>query len=289
VADCPIEWLSFSRRLHRYDVKLAGNSSKRWSGASSWGKQIEDQSALGNWKARTIAVGAARAPHLITDYQLANSRDEQDEIIEALLKVGGGSDASDLGSRMHRVTEQHDMGVLGASLDPLVATTVQRWERALDLAGISVVGDHVERIVINTRLGCCATFDRLAWWNDRLVVVDLKTGSMKYPHSMAVQLAIIANAEWITVGEPEIRGDKAIWTSFEPTPNIDKDDGLIVHLPAATPDKVAVWVLDLEDGWDAAVLAHQARLWTRSQPAQLLVEGTVSVVDNDPDDLLAGL
>ena len=229
---CPIEWLRFNRRQHAYFVKLYEESkAMRWSGASNWGKQIESTNNLERWKVVSVLTGAANEPQLLRKFAHANERDEQDDVIEQLLTAAKANEGRDFGSDAHRVTERADKG-LDVLEDEWSVNILAKWRGALEAADIRIEPSLVERIVVVPSMRVCGTFDRLAWYKDELHVIDLKTGSsaLRYPHSMTVQLALLARAEWITDGEGERKGDSVTWTTFARPPQVNKERGLIVWL-----------------------------------------------------------
>jgi len=281
--------LTFSRRAHAYHV-----DGRRWSGASSWGKRIEDNTALAAWRAREAARGVALDDQLRQAVLLADGRDELDDLVERALAVAGANALRDRGTEMHRITELADLGRLPTMTDDMAAVAA-RWRKALEVAGIELLDGHVERIVLVPELQVCATFDRLARWQGRTVVLDLKTGSgrVKYPHSMAVQLALLARSSWITVGPGERADDRTTWTEFAPVADlgIDQAVGLIVALPSDSDD-IEVHSLDLDAGWEAAMLAHRAKQWTASKPSTLVATATLAPAAPAipvPDDPFEGI
>ena len=232
MSDCPIEWLRFNRRQHSYFVKLHEESkSMRWYGASSYGKIIESTQNLERWKQVSVLKGAIADGGLLRRFANANDRDEQDEILEQLMAAGKANEGRDFGSDAHRVTERYDKG-LEVSQDEWSVGIVERWKAALDSCGIRVDPGLVERVVLLPELRVCATFDRVGFYRGEAHILDLKTGSsaIRYPHAACVQLALIANAEWITVGEGDKKGDSTTWTEFEPMIPVNKKHGIIVHL-----------------------------------------------------------
>lgn len=265
--------LTFARRAHAYHV-----DGRRWSGASGWGKRIEDNTALAARRAREAARGVALDDQLRQAVLLADGRDELDDLVERALTVAGANALRDRGTEMHRITELADLGRLPTMTDDMAAVAA-RWRKALEVAGIELLDGHVERIVLVPELQVCGTFDRLARWQGRTVVLDLKTGSgrVKYPHSMAVQLALLARSSWITVGAGERSDDRTTWTEFAPVADlgIDQEIGLIVALPSDSDD-IEVHSLDLDAGWDAAMLAHRAKQWTSSKPSTLIATATLA-------------
>jgi hypothetical protein len=283
--------LTFTRRAHTYSV-----DGRRWSGASNWGKRIEDNTALSAWRAREAVRGVALDDRLRQAVLLADGRDELDDIVEQALQAAGANSNRDRGTEIHRITELADLGKLAGVTDD-IAATAQRWRDTLNRAGIELLPGHVEQIVLIPEMQVCGTFDRLARWQGETVVLDLKTGTSgaKYAHSMAVQLALLAHADWITDGDGVRNDDRTTWTTFQAFRElgVSTDVGLIVAMPSDGSD-ISVHTLDLDAGWDAARLAHRAKQWTASTPAAVVVTIPATPppspipIPDDPFDGLSG-
>jgi hypothetical protein len=259
--------LIYDDRPHTYYV-----DGKRWSGASNYGKVIEDQSTLLEWKPRQAIKGVA-LDEVVRDAVLLNlnDKDKLDELVEAALTAAGANDSREYGKKVHRITEQHDKDLLPVRT-PGMLDVIKRWEDVLANHEITVHPDLVERIVINPEFKCCGTGDRWVTWQQRsgrLIVLDIKTGSMKYRHSMCVQLALLASAPWITANG-YTRNEKTTFTEFDPMPEVDQEIGLIVSMPSDGSDP-AVYELPLADGLRAARLAKEAKEWTSKEVGRVLV------------------
>lgn len=262
--------LKYNDDAHAYWV-----DGKRWSTASSYGKRIEDGTRLELWGKRMVLKGAAQDPSCLHDV-IAHQDDDKalNDIAARCMSIAGANDASRKGSTRHRIFELSDLGKLHVST-PEVDRYVELWEGALSAAGVEILPEYVERVVVCPELGVCGMFDRVARYNGRLVVVDLKTGKGKvaFAHAMAVQLAIYAHAAWLAAGEGVRTGDVTTWAEFEPMPQVDQEVGLIIAMPVDS-DEAEVHEIDLERGWRAALLAQQARQWTATKNITRLVATT---------------
>lgn len=248
--------LVYNDNLHAYHV-----DGKRWSGASNYGGQIENQSALISWGKREALKGVALDEKLRQQVLLnLDDKAKLDRLAEQALTVAGANSTRDRGSEIHRITEQHDKGALLLLTDDM-RDIVARWQDVLAAHDITIDPDYVERIVVAPEFKVCGTFDRLAIHRGRRVVLDLKTGKpSRYRHSMCVQLALLANAEWIT-HSGYTHGEKTTFTQFDPMPEVDREVGLIVSMPSGGSPP-AVYELPLDEGLRAARLAKEAREWT---------------------------
>jgi hypothetical protein len=256
--------LIYDDAAHAYYV-----DGKRWSGASNYGGQIENQSSLINWGKRQAARGVALDDQLRQEILLNLDDDAKlDRLAEKALTAAGANRSRDRGSEIHRITEQHDKGRLPV-LTPDMQAIIATWEQVLEQHGIEVLTDHVERIVVHPEFKVCGTFDRIARYNGRLVVLDLKTGRpTRYRHTMCVQLALLASAPWIT-RDGIVHGEKVTFTEFDPMPEVDQEIGLIVSMPSDGSEP-CVYELPLADGLRAARLAKEAKEWTSQTVGRVL-------------------
>ena len=80
------------------------------------------------------------------------------------------------------------------------------------------------------------------------MVLDLKTGekAVAYPHAIAIQLAIYANAPLMAGPLPPSGGETF---DFAPMPaEVNKETGLVIHMP--TESQVEVKRVDIAKGWE---------------------------------------
>jgi hypothetical protein len=256
--------LIYDDKLHAYWL-----DGKRVPGMSNYGGQIENQTPLIEWKAREAAKGVALDDTLRQSVLLnLDDKAKLSNIVEQALTVSKANRSRDRGSEIHRITEQHDKGRLPV-LTPDMQAIIATWEQVLEQHGIEVLTDHVERIVVHPEFKVCGTFDRIARYQGRLVVLDLKTGRpTKYRHTMCVQLALLASAPWIT-RDGIVHGEKVTFTEFDPMPEVDQEIGLIVSMPSDGSEP-CVYELPLADGLRAARLAKEAKEWTSQTVGRVL-------------------
>jgi hypothetical protein len=99
------------------------------------------------------------------------------------------------------------------------------------------------------------TLDRIVEVDGKLYIADLKTGTdLSYSwREIAIQLAAYANAEHIYNYQTAVR------TSL---PTVDKDRGIVFHLPAGEGRCELHWV-DLNAGLEGLELAFYVRAWRK--------------------------
>lgn len=236
-----------------------GGKAKAYTRATTVAEVLDDRYNLELWKMRQVAVGLTRRNDLL----LKVAADENDKKTvnaacqEALDAAAAGA-AANTGTALHRILERVDCGELTlAEVPELFADVVERYRSALDAAGVEVVADACERIHVLDGLA-----EPLAGMADRHVIVggqryiaDIKTGSgIDYgAGGFAVQLAIYAHATSLY--------DYVTETHAEPPP-LDRERGLIIHVPAAGGDVTLHW-LDIAAGREALDHALWARSWRK--------------------------
>lgn len=241
--------LSYNDRQHAYWL-----DGKRCKGVTTVAKIPDDNYGLEKWRARQVVIGMATSPPLVNRAAAHfDERDKIDDIAEEAMVAAKAHEASGRGTAAHRITERVDLGLDWIDTPEARAIRAQ-WTAALDHAGLDIIPELVERIVVYPDQLVAGRFDRIARRRSdgRLVVVDVKTGenAVKYPHSTCVQLGLYANAP-LMAGPLERTGDKESTDVFEPLPDgIDRTVGIIVYLPPEGP--ADIYELDLAAGWDTA-------------------------------------
>src|SRR5687768_15942069 len=112
----------------------------------------------------------------------------------------------------------------------------------------------VEQSLLNTRLGAKGKTDRVYVTDSgRYLVGDIKTGSIRHPHTMAVQCEVYAGSDFV------IHPDGTI----EPIPwKLDQDAALIIHVDPDTGAS-AVYEVPLRVARWGSALAEQVRAFQR--------------------------
>lgn len=235
--------LKYNDEQHAYWL-----DGKRCRGVTSVAKIPDDTFYLDRWQRRMVAIGLASEPPLIQQVAAhVADKDKLDAICEKALQAARAHQAADAGTTAHRFTEVLDTGE--KFLDTELAQQIQAtWSKVLADGGFEVVEGMVERIAVHPDLLVAGTFDRILRRkaDGRLFIADLKTGAkaISFPHSIAVQLALYANAP-LLAGPLSAKGET---TEFEPFPDVDKATGIVIHMPE--PDQAEIFTFDIAAGWD---------------------------------------
>lgn len=266
--------LSYNDRQHAYWLDGA-----RCKGVTSVAGIPDDTYNLQQWAKRTVALGMAVDTSL-SERALAHHDDKRElgYVAEDAMRAAKAHEAADRGTAVHRVLERHDLG------ENIIDTPQSRalraaYDKALDAAGLVVVPEYVERIVVYPEHKIAGRFDRLMRRrrDGKLVIADVKTGSgaVKYPHKTAVQLALYANAPLMAGDIPRDGGDTE---DFEKLPDkIDMRWGYIIFAPSS--DAIEVVKIDIARGWSKGWKAAQLALDWRKQGDLVVPVGTTSVAD----------
>jgi hypothetical protein len=284
--------LKFDPKYHKY-----WKDGRQQKGASSVAKIPDDMYKINQWRLRMVTIGMALSPALVERAAAHyDDRDQLETIAEEAIKLAKGHEASARGIAAHRITERIDLGqdIIDS---PLAQAIRGAWSRALDDAGLEVIPQFIERIVLYPDLNIAGMFDRICRRRSdgALVVVDAKTGEnvLAYPHANTIQVAIYAYAPLLAGPIPKSGGSTE---QFEPMPDVDKEIGYIVHMPSEA--EAQVLEVDIAAGWQAfndiclpaldwrnrkGMIRQMisAAVWN-PQPRLVAVDGTVEPKDPPP-------
>jgi hypothetical protein len=210
---------------------------------------LEDTYALQLWKQRQVAIGMGQRPDLVLATAATDPADKNrlDEIVEKATEAALASASATTGTSLHALTERLDRGQkLGRVPEPYGAD-VKAYEKAT--ADIEWTDIETFRVLDGWRVA--GTADRVGRINGILVVADIKTGSVEYPHKMAMQIACYARSLPYDIAT-DIRGAAQ--------PGLNLHYGIIIHLPAGE-GRCQLHSVDLAKGWDACLLAKKVWDW----------------------------
>jgi hypothetical protein len=123
----------------------------------------------------------------------------------------------------------------------------------------------VESIVLYAKSMVAGRLDAVLERSDgTLPIFDLKSGfnAVKYPQSVAIQLALYANAPYVAASV-DTRGDRSVVTKWTQLPaNLDRTRGYVL-LVQPGDDVGTLHEINIEHGWAAAQLALRIIQWRR--------------------------
>jgi hypothetical protein len=232
-----------------------GKKEQPWTRATTFAKSVADTFGLTQWEVRmvTAGIGMRRDLYALAAATPVDDKDKLNRIAKDAKEAAAASSGANLGTALHSFTEAHDRG------EPV--NPPEPWNRDLDAyrdaladAQITAVPEWIERIVIVPDLQVAGTLDRVVRLVDgRLVIGDVKTGKdLSYSWGdIAIQLALYANAPLMWNKTTE---------QYEPMPQVDRNIGIVMHLPAGKAT-CTIHQVDIAAGWEAAQLCRQVRAW----------------------------
>lgn len=248
---------------------------KRCKGVTTCAKIGTDTYSLEQWKLRQVVAGLRAKPELLK-VEPANLDDPGPRIpltdanlVELALESAGTHLAAEAGTAAHTVTERSDRGE--EITDKAERRKAEHWKGALKAAGLQIVPDLMERVIVHPGPRICGRFDRLARRisDGKLVIVDLKNGNsaLNYPHSVATQMAMYVNAPLMGGYWDGASGETE---EFEPLPgDLDKNTGYMIHLP--DDGEVAVYGVNVLLGWKVCQqVIFPALRWQSTKNEKLL-------------------
>ena len=212
---------------------------------------LDDMNGLMNWKARQVAYGMGQRKDLVVAAAAANPDDKKKlgEIAEKATEHAMSSAGATIGTALHSLTERIDRGQPLGPVPGEFEPDLDAYRRATE--GIEWVG--IEAFRVHDEWKVAGTADRLARfpWSERIRICDIKTGSIDFPHKMAMQLAMYARS---------VPYDIATDTRGVDPGDIDLNTGVIIHLPAGQ-GTCTLYEIDIAKGWGACLIAKQVWDW----------------------------
>lgn len=242
-------------RWGRYLVTTPDGKQRGYTRVTTIAKAPDDEAALKQWANRMVVTGLINRSDLLA--QASTKLDDKNalnKICEEAITAGGGSSRANLGTALHSLTEQIDLGKkppilpgLQADLDAYVSTLAKY--------GVHILPHFIESVVINDDKEYAGTLDRIVEVDGRMYIADLKTGTdLNYSwRAISIQLAAYADAQHIYDYKT---GDRSN------LPQIEKDRAIVFHLPAGEARCELHWV-DLDIGRQGLELALNVRAWRK--------------------------
>lgn len=258
-------------RFGRYmlpDPRHPDQGKRPWTRATTLASSIQEYYNLGRWQQRMVAHGIGKVESL---YALAASLDPESDkkqlqqVCEDAMAAAGANRGKELGTALHGFVERIARGGDPMTVPQSWRPFVDAYQIGMDRAGLDVVPDMIERIVICPEIECAGRVDNVLMRNGEHVIGDLKTEKTEEKYddfsfsatSIAIQLAIYAHASHY-------------WDPFTKTwhqmPDIDQGIAYVMHLPSNAPVddvKFKVWQVNIRAGWEAVQLCLDVRAWRK--------------------------
>src|SRR6478735_11806076 len=237
----------------------------RYSRPSGYGKCLDDENALFNWKMDKAMRGVALSPALQAQVAAVDEKDKVSKkaLRDEALNKGAANEAADMGTALHAMTARMEDPDDDWEIPEQFAGDLDAYYNTLQVYGL--VSEMVEVPMVNDEWRAAGTADRLYRLTrdleapdgsileaGTLVLGDIKTGkSLDFsPPGYCVQMAIYATGQLY-----DVVAEKRL-----PTPPINQLWTLLVHLPVGKSDWQLLW-LSIEVGNMGAYLSHEVRKW----------------------------
>lgn len=255
------------RRANGAPQVIVDGKNTRLSRPSGFGKILDDDSALTNWRINKAIKGVAGDSALQARAVAAKDDDRPtwQALRESSIQAGRGSEAADIGTALHAMSERFedpddDFTPPEPYLSSLTAYTDE-------LAKYGLVSSHFEFHSVCMEYRTAGTCDRIYTTTiplaaptgeiipaGSLLIGDLKTGkSLEYSTAgYTVQMALYAQGKFYDVVNEE----------FVETPPINQEWAILAHVPSNSDTCQLLWV-DLGVGNYGAWLVSELKEWRR--------------------------
>lgn len=268
-----------------------------WTRSTTFAKSISDTYALSQWGLRMALLGATQRPDIVQRAHGKHVKADKsllDELTAELKNAAGDKVAANLGTAMHSFTEMadrawHSPGGPRSVLDqvpPDCREMVETYIRLLEETGLEPVPHLIEFTTVVKQYGVAGTSDncykvtkpltlKIGRGEVRLspgeyVIGDKKTGKdLDYGwQEIAIQLSTYAqglNTAGVWDRQDEVWEPDPLSRFDKPGTKVRLDAGIVLHLPVdkEAEKQPAVYGVDLESGWNAAVLCERVRAWRK--------------------------
>jgi hypothetical protein len=238
----------------------------RYSRPSSYAKCLDDEEALVNWRIWKAMEGVAGSRALQT--QIAATKDddrvEKKALRDKALDKGSANERADEGTGLHALTARAE-DTSDVEFDPPEQFTEDLGAYLTALDDFGLVSEMVEVHMVNDEFRAAGTADRIFRLTKRLKAPD---GSFLEPGTLV--LGDLKTGKKLDFGLPNYAAQLALYAQGVlydivterrlPTPPIDPNWSLLIHLPVRTGRCDVLWC-SIETGTYGAWLAHEVKAW----------------------------
>lgn len=223
---------------------------------------LEDTYNLMAWKNRQVAYGMGQRKDLVLAAAAAERDDKRklNEIAEKATEHAMASASATTGTALHALTERIDRGQPLGYVPTEYQADIDAYRKATE--GIEWQGIESFRVYDNWQVA--GTADRIGYLHGRLRIFDIKTGSIDYPHKMAMQLAMYAHSVPYSIEKDRRETDPD---------QVDLANGVIIHLPAGE-GRCDLYEINISKGWAACLLAKKVWDWRNTKELTRLIDPT---------------
>jgi hypothetical protein len=223
---------------------------------------LDDTNGLMKWMSRQVAYGMGQRKDLVLAAAAADPTDKKKigEIAEKAAEYtkGVAGDAAETGTALHSLTERIDRGGPLGTIPQEYQADIDAYRRATE----NIKYLNIETFRVHDEWKVAGTADRIGIFRGRPMIMDIKSGSIDFPHKMAMQLAMYARSL-----PYDIATDKR---GVDPQA-VDLNCGIIIHLPAGQ-GRCDLYEIDIAKGWGACLIAKQVWDWRGRKDLTQLVD-----------------
>ena len=223
---------------------------------------LDDMNGLLKWQARQVAYGMGQRKDLVLAAAAADPADKRKigEIADKAAEHAKGmaGDAAEMGTALHSLTERIDRGEPLGVVPAEYRADIEAYQEATAAIEFSAI----ETFRVYDKWQVAGTADRIGTLHGRPMIMDIKTGSVDYPHKMAMQLALYARSVPYNIATDARESDA------EP---VDLNRGIIIHLPAGQ-GRCDLYEIDIAKGWGACVIAKSVWNWRGTKGLTQLID-----------------
>jgi hypothetical protein len=255
------------RRANGAPMVMVDGKNERYSRPSSFAKPLDDESALINWKLDRVAFGVARDRALQARWCAVedDDRETKAKLREDSIAAGRGAERADIGTALHAMSVRFENDLSFSPPQPYL-DSLQAYMNEMQRLNLMTVRSEFH--TVNREYRCAGTADRLYELGSPLVtptgevlpvgtliIGDLKTGEkLEYSKpAYAVQTFLYAEGEFYDV----------LLDDFVATPPINRQWGIIVHMPVEFPGTCEFLWVDLEVGRHGAYIVQLIKTWRK--------------------------
>jgi hypothetical protein len=210
---------------------------------------LESTWNINEWDKRKVVEGMGQRKDLVLAAAAADPDDKKllNEIATKAKEHALAGAAATTGTALHSLTQRVDSGLPLGSVPDGVEDDIRAYQQATKAL------EHIaiEQFRVYDPWRVAGTADRVSRFQGSHFVTDIKTGSIDYPHKIAMQLAMYAHS---------VPYDTMTDERTENVPGLRLDKALIIHLPAGQAHCELVWV-DIQKGWRGCGIAKQVWDW----------------------------
>ena len=255
---------------------VGGGKPEPYTRCTTYVGALEDTYNLEKWKCRQTAIGMALRPDLsmaVASCDPVRDKSAIDAHVETALEAAASHAAANIGTALHKFTEDHDRAVLNMDQVPgQYRADLIAYADVMTKARVTV--QAIETFVVADGIKVGGTFDRIVMHGGKRYVLDVKTGSIDYGMGkIAMQLAVYAHSRHYN---PE---------TFERSDlDVDLERAIVAHLPAGQGKCFLRWV-DIATGWEGVQLAARVRDWRKLKNLSEPFEYARATPELSPDQL----